>query len=113
GGDVEAARKGEVDTMTGGKFFSYAAELLKVNPPHLTDEPILAQMKRIGIEPGKSFDIANVPPAVRKGLEDAPEGALKLMAWKMPTLARVANHWLMNTDPMAVYANYYLNPPIT
>ena len=30
-------------------------------------------MKRIGIEPGKSFDIAKVDPAVQKGLESAPE----------------------------------------
>src|SRR5262245_48280387 len=110
--DMKTPPKVQVDTMPAGKFFSYAAELLKVNPPHLTDEPILAQMKRIGIEPGKSFDIANVPPAVRKGLEDAPEGALKLMAWKMPTLARVANHWLMNTDTMGVYGNYYLKRAI-
>ena len=37
--------------MKGGDYFAYAAELLKIQPPHLTDEPIIAQMKRIGIEP--------------------------------------------------------------
>ena len=58
--------------MPGDKFFAYAAELLKANRPHLTDEPIIAQMKRIGIEPGKSFDIEKVSPAVRTALEAAP-----------------------------------------
>jgi hypothetical protein len=65
-------------------------------------------MKRIGIEPGKSFDISKVDPVVRKALEDAPETAQKLMQWKLATLARVANHWSMNTDTMGVYGNYYL-----
>ena len=47
----------QVDAMSAGAFFAYAAELLKVNPPHLTDQPIVAQMRQIGIEPGKSLDI--------------------------------------------------------
>jgi hypothetical protein len=40
----------QVNAMPAGKYFVYAAELLKVNPPHLTDEPILAQMRRLGID---------------------------------------------------------------
>src|SRR4029077_13546218 len=69
---------------------------------------IIAQMKRIGIEPGKSFDFDKLDPAVKKGLESAPEEAQRLMTWKMATIARVANGWSMNTDTMGVYGNYYL-----
>src|SRR5207248_9544144 len=87
-------------------------ELLKVSRPHLTDEPIIAQMKRIGIERGKSFDIEKASPAVKTVLEAVPSTAQKLMEWKLPTLARVANHWSMNTDTMAVYGNYYLKRAI-
>jgi hypothetical protein len=110
--DMKTPPKVQVDTMPAGKYFAYAAELLKLHPPHITDEPILAQMRRIGIEPGKSFDIEKVSPAVKKGLEGAPEAAQKLMAWKIPTLARVANNWSMNTDTMGVYGNYYLKRAI-
>jgi hypothetical protein len=98
--------------MKGGDYFAYAAELLKLQPPHLTDEPIIAQMKRIGIEPGKSLDISKLDPAVRKALEDAPTAAQILMEWKVPTIARVANYWSMNTDTMGVYGNYYLKRAI-
>ena len=34
------------------------------------------------------------------------------MEWKVPTLARVANDWSMNTDTMGVYGNYYLKRAI-
>lgn len=110
--DMKTPPKTQVDTMAAGKYFAYASEILKINPPHDTDQPIIAQMKRIGIEPGKSFDIARVDPAVRKAIESAPEAARKLMEWKVPTLARVVNGWSMNTDTMGVYGNYYLKRAI-
>ncbi len=112
GVDMKTAPKLQVDSMSAAKFFAYAAELLKIHPPHVTDQPIIAQIKRIGIEPGKSFDAATLPPAVTKGLEGAPESARKLMEWKVASLARVANHWSMNTDTMGVYGNYYLKRAI-
>ena len=83
-----------------------------MQPPHITDEPIIARMKRIGIEPGKSFDIDKADPVVKEGLEGVPKAAQKLMEWKVPTLARVVNGWSMNTDTMGVYGNYYLKRAI-
>ena len=106
--DMKTPPKIQVDTMPADRFFAYAAELLKVNPPHITDQPIIAQLKRIGIEPGLSFDLTKSEPTVRKALESAPADAQQLMAWKLPTIARVANGWSMNTDTMGVYGNYYL-----
>ena len=110
--DMKTPPKTQIDTMPADKFFAYAAELLKVNPPHITDQPIVAQLRKIGIEPGKSFDIAKVDPAIRNALAGAPEEAQKLMAWKLPTLARVVNGWSMNMDTMGVYGNYYLKRAI-
>lgn len=110
--DMKTPPKLQVDTMPAGKFFAYAAELLKLHPPHITDQPIVARMTRIGIEPGKSFDFDSLDPAVRTALETVPEAAQKLMEWKVPTLARIANNWSMNTDTMGVYGNYYLKRAI-
>jgi hypothetical protein len=110
--DMKTPVTRQVDAMTAGKYFAYAAELLKVNPPHPTDQPMIAQLKKIGIEPGKSFDISQLEPTIRDALQSAPEDAQKLMAWKEPTLARVANNWSMNTDTMGVYGNYYLKRAI-
>jgi hypothetical protein len=110
--DMKTPPKTQVDRMPAGKFFAYAAEVLKVNPPHITDQPIIAQLKKIGIEPGKSFDLDKAEPAVRKGLESAPSEAQQLMASTLPTLARVANGWAMNTNTMGVYGNWYLKRAI-
>lgn len=106
--DMKIPPKEQVETMPASKYFAYAAELLKLHPPHLTDEPILAQLKHIGFEVGKSFDLNNSSPAVKRGLESSPEDALALMKWKVPSLARNENGWSMNTDTMGVYGNYYL-----
>jgi hypothetical protein len=110
--DMKTPPKIQVDTMTASKYFTYAAELLKLHPPHGTDEPLIAQMKRIGIEPGSSFDFEELDPVVQRALTNAPADAQKLMTWKVATLARVANGWSMNTDTMGVYGNYYLKRAI-
>lgn len=110
--DMNTPPKKQVDTMPVTQYFAYAAELLKLHPPHITDEPILALLKRIGFEVGKSFDLEQASQVVKKALENIPTEALKLMEWKIPTLARNENEWSMNTDTMGVYGNYYLKRAI-
>jgi len=106
--DMKTPPKTQVDTMSPQKYFSYAAELMKLNPPHLTDEPIVARMQRIGIVAGNSLQFDGLDPVVQQALASAPQDAQALMKWKLPTLARVANGWVMNTDTMGVYGTYYL-----
>lgn len=110
--DMKTPPKVQVDTASPDKYFAYAAELLKLHPPHITDQPIIARLKRIGFEPGKSFDLAKADPAVQKGLATAAQDAQALMGWKVKTMARVADGWVMNTDTMGVYGNYYLKRAI-
>ncbi|CAN7367173.1 DUF1254 domain-containing protein [Pseudomonas sp. GL-B-26] len=110
--DMKTPPKIQVDSMSAADYFAYAAELLKVHPAHITDQPILAQIKRIGIEPGKSFDMDALDPEIKAALQTVPKDAQALMTWKVPTLARVVNGWSMNTDTMGVYGNYYLKRAI-
>ncbi|MNM79517.1 hypothetical protein D3C81_914500 [compost metagenome] len=110
--DMKTPPKIQVDSMSAANYFTYAAELLKVNPPHSTDQPMLAQIKRIGIEPGKPFDMDTLDPQIQAALQRVPQDAQALMTWKVPTLAREVNGWSMNTDTMGVYGNYYLKRAI-
>ncbi|MEJ1161725.1 DUF1254 domain-containing protein [Prosthecomicrobium sp. N25] len=110
--DMKTPPKDQVDTMTGEAYFAYGAEILKVVPPHLTDQAQVARLKRIGFEAGKSFDPAKLDPQVRAALAAAPAAAQRLMKWKTATLASVVNGWSMNVDTMGVYGNYYLKRAI-
>lgn len=110
--DMKTPPKVQVDTMPADKYFTRAVELMKVVPRHITDEPILARMKRLGIVPGKSLDFSKLDPVAKKALEGAPADGQKLMKWKLASLARIANYWSMNTDTMGVYGNYYLKRAI-
>ncbi len=110
--DMKTPPKTLVDDMPADRFFAYAAELLKLHAPHITDQPIIAQLRRLGFVPGTSFDLGKTDPAIRNAFTDAPKAARELMAWKVPTLARVVNGWSMNTDTMGVYGNYYLKRAI-
>ncbi|HEY1291009.1 MAG TPA: DUF1254 domain-containing protein [Burkholderiales bacterium] len=97
-----------VNEMPASDYFRYGAQLMKVNPPHATDWSTLARLKRIGLEPGR-FDAGKVSAGA---LSKGAAAGLKLMQDKVPTLARVANGWQMNTDTMGVYGNYYLKRAI-
>jgi hypothetical protein len=81
--DLKTPPMVQTDTMPAAAFFAYAAELLKVHPPHLTDQPILARMEKIGIAAGSSFNISKLDPAVQKAIEAAPAQALEVMKWKV------------------------------
>jgi len=110
--DMKTPPLDQVNKMPAAKYFKYAAELMKPNPPHATDWSTIARLKRIGIEPGKSFDYERLDPSVQQALARAATDGLKGMYAKIPTVARVVNGWSMNTDTMGVYGNYYLKRAI-
>lgn len=107
--DLKTPPLDQVNNMPAADYFKYGAELMKIHPPHDTDWSTIARLKRIGIEPGKSFDPSKVDAAV---LAEGAKDGLDLMREKLPTLARVTNGWSMNTDTMGVYGIYYLKRAI-
>lgn len=110
--DMKTPPKTTVDTMGGEDYFTYAADLLKKIPPHVTDGPIIDQLGRLGFVAGETLDFSKLDPKVQAAFIAAPAAGQQLMKWKVPSLARVANGWSMNTDTMGVYGNYYLKRAI-
>jgi hypothetical protein len=102
----------QVNALSAADYFAYAAELMQLHPPHLTDWSVLARANRIGLTPGQGFDWDALDPAVQQTLEGVPAEALNAMQAKLPTLAPVTNGWQMNTDSIGVYGDYYLKRAI-
>lgn len=110
--DMQTPALEQVNGMPAAKYFSYAAKLLKTHPPHITDQPILARMQRLGLRVGQDFQPEQASPIVQRALEQASARGLKAMQTRLPTLARSFNGWQMNTDTMGVYGNNYLKRAI-
>ena len=104
--DMETPPVQQVKNMTPDAYFAYAAELLKVNGPHATDQPQLARLKRLGLEVGHSFDPANVDPLIHQALQTAPTVAERALIAEWPKVGRKLNGWVMNTDSGVYGANY-------
>jgi hypothetical protein len=98
----------QANKMPAVEYFKYAAELLKLHRPQNTDWSTIARMKRIGIEPGQSFDFEKLDSDVRKSLEKASSDGLKMLITRMPSLTYVVNGWSMITDILGVYGNAYI-----
>jgi hypothetical protein len=95
----------QVAAMPAAAYFAYGAELMKLNPPHLTDWSINARMKRIGLEAGRSFDPRKTDADI---LARGAANGLKLMQDRAATLFRLVNGWRILTEGVGVYGNDYL-----
>lgn len=97
-----------VNNMNPADYFGLASELMTKHAPHQTDWSTLARLKRIGIARGQKFDFKSLSADVQKAVERGAKDSLKTMYESLKIMGRSVNGWLMNTDTMGVYGNYYL-----
>ena len=69
----------QVLAMTPQDFFSRLNALMVANPPYAEDAPMLERIAKLGIAPGKTFDMASFPPEVQKAIEEGVADGVKLM----------------------------------
>jgi len=100
--DMKTPVWNQVNAMEGGVFFKLFAELLKTNPPGSEDARMVAALGKLGIVPGKDFDIARLDPAVVQALAKAPQSAQeRILAWQREGIAsgdwKLENGWVLTT----------------
>ncbi len=98
----------QVAKMEAEAFFELFAELMKDNPPHELDWPIVTQLRQIGIVPGEDLEFSNLPSLVRSALEQAVHDALKLIEGRTGQGGISVNGWQISRDGMGTYGTSYL-----
>ena len=92
--DVKVMPYDQVAQMDAGTFFNRLAMLMQDNPPYPEDGPALEKLKKLGIEPGKPFDISKVDPKIAAGLNKAvKEVQIKLA--EGVTKLKTDNGWIL------------------
>ena len=96
-----------VNGMEGDVFFTLAAELMRLHPPHITDWSQVSRMGRLGLSPGDPFDLDGQDGDLVQAIDGAPKlGQLSIVS-QLPTMASVTNGWQMNINSMGVYGDFY------
>ena len=106
--DMKTSTTEQVMKMDAAAYFKLLATLLKDNPPTAADAPMVAQMAKIGLVPGKDWDISVLDPTIAEGVALAPKAALAKIMAHTPNAGKNVNGWVI-TMPAGVYGTHYLH----
>jgi hypothetical protein len=78
-------------------YFNRMARLMSGDaPPAAGDAPMVASMAKIGIVPGKPFEMSKLDPAVQAALKDIPQTALKKIEANKDNMGEIVNGWIVS-----------------
>jgi hypothetical protein len=105
--DMKTPTREQVDRLDAPAYFNLLATLLKDNPPMPQDAPMVEKMAKIGIIPGRDFDIAKLDPAVAKGLTGVPKAAVEKIRAHFKNAGSEVNGWTFSLKT-GTYGTDYL-----
>lgn len=106
--DMQTPPMQQVANMSGKEFFTYAAKLMKLQPPHITDFSQIARLKYVGIVPGEDLNFEKLDPRIQQALNKAPKIAQKQMSEKASTQGALHNGWQIVLGSIGVYGVDYM-----
>jgi hypothetical protein len=105
--DMKTAVREQVNKLDAGAYFKLLAALMKNNPPAKEDAPMVEKLAKIGIVPGKDFDVSEVDAAVARGLAKVPQAAQQKIMGHLRSGGTLENGWVFTTRA-GVYGTDYL-----
>lgn len=106
--DMKTPPVTRVNSMTAEEFFTYAAELMKLHPPHASDGSMVIRMKRLGLQPGTAFDFGSLDAPIQEALVDGARAGLQEVREYAQKRSSPQNGWVVTTAAIGVYGNDYL-----
>jgi hypothetical protein len=110
--DMKTAVREQVNALSASDYFSLLAKLMKDNPPTAEDAPMVAELAKLGIVPGKAFDISKLNPDAAAALQAVPNAAnAKIMDWFKGSIAAGVSKYVngfMYSTQTGIYGTNYL-----
>ena len=98
----------EVEHMNAETFLTMFGHASRGNPPHANDYPVLHRMRRIGLEPGKTFSFGEISVELRRAIGEAWPEALARIKALSTRLGTSVNGWRVTLNGVGTYGAAYL-----
>ncbi len=96
-----------IDAMDTSAYFNMMARLMgDAAPPAPEDAPMVAKMAKIGLVPGKAFDVSKLDPEVQAALKDVGKVSQKKIFAQQATAGTKQNGWLIPATAGAYGTDY-------
>jgi hypothetical protein len=96
----------QVNGLTTDQYFTELAALMVDNPPSAADAPMVAEMAKIGIVPGKPFVSSALGPSAATALTGVPKAAFAQIMRYFTNAGVIKNGWQIMTET-GLYATDY------
>ncbi len=94
-------------------FFSAFAKALKANPPHAADTAMVRDLARLGLIPGREFDVSGLTPEQVAALEQGVQAAMARIENFVASGAAVRPGWTSFQGTLGRYGINYMARAVT
>ena len=105
--DMKTPVRDQVNALSAEAYFKLLAQLMKNNPPSADDGSMVAKMAKLGIVPGKNFDMSKLDPTISRALQNVPKAAFEKIMAHFKYAGTLANGWMFTTKT-GIYGSDYL-----
>ncbi len=110
--DMKSAVREQVNSLDSVAYFTLLCDLMKANPPAPADAPEVAKFAKIGIVPGKDFDVSKFNPDFGKHLPRVSFDRIMAQV-KLNKAITLHNGWLYTTTTGLYGTDYLMRAFIT